>query len=412
VALLAAAAWSPGDACAAEQVLYRFAGGNDGAQPAAGLIADNQGNLYGTTSAGGGSGCGGTGCGTVFELSPKNGAWAETVLHVFESGKDGAEPVGGLISDAAGNLYGATVAGGDTRGCSGCGTVFEVSPMNGGWKETVLYAFSGKPKHHHDSNLFNPSGLAFGADGNLYGFSGGDCKKRGKLIHCDGGAFELTQAQKNAWSETIIYPFRSGFENPYGLPVFDAGGNLYGLAEIDFGAVFQLQPPTGQGAWTGSIAYAFQDGNDGAIPSPGLAFDTSGNLYGATVGWQSAPATVFELTPAQNGPWTETTLYTFADSADGTDPAAGPVVGTDGDLYGTTRSGGQNGHGVVYALSPQNGGWSESVLYSFAGGSDGAAPAAGLLMGKDNALYGTTLAGGNTGCAGGAGCGTVFEVNP
>jgi hypothetical protein len=234
LALLAAAAWSQGDARAAgpsEQVLYRFAGGTDGAQPTTGLIADSQGNLYGTTSAGGGTGCGGAGCGTVFELSQKNGAWTETILHTFASGKDGAEPVGGLMEDAAGNLYGATAFGGATRACAGCGTVFEVSPKEGGWTETVLFAFTSKPKDGRYTNLVMPSGFARGGGGDLYGFAGGDCRKKGKLIHCNGGTFALTQAQNGAWGETIIYPGHEGVaQYPYGSPAIDASGNLYGLA--------------------------------------------------------------------------------------------------------------------------------------------------------------------------------------
>ena len=121
-----------------ESVLYAFKGGSDGAWPIAGLIKDEAGNFYGTTEEGGGTGCSdGLGCGTVFKLAP-NGV--ETVLYAFTGASDGANPYGGVVRDGQGNLYGTTYAGGAGCSGSGCGVVFEVSP-NG--VETVLYTFTG-----------------------------------------------------------------------------------------------------------------------------------------------------------------------------------------------------------------------------------------------------------------------------
>ena len=440
--MLAAVAWASDDAIAArptEQVLYRFAGGEDGADPVAGLVADSGGNLYGTTFAGGGSGCGGAGCGTAFELSPKDGGgWSETVLTEFVGGNDGAEPVAGLIMDSEGNLYGTTSQGGGT-GCqgSGCGIVFALTPDNVGWKRIDLYHFKGNPALEGKGDVASPNGLVFAGNGDLYGFGlqGGWCVTQGHLSRCSGGAFTLRSPSKaeGKWKETVIYRFKglTALSQPQGAPVFDADGNLYGLAENpNYGSVFALQPPSGTGAWTEHRLYTFQGGNDGGYTAPGLVFDADGNLYGATEGYvpASVPGSVFELTPAKKGKWDETTLATFAGTSGGDDLPAGPALGTGGLVYGTAEAGGANNLGVVYELSApalrakrsgggvehrdavRDGGgtWSETVLYSFAGGSDGANPDAALLV-SNGTLYGTTTSGG-TGCS--SGCGTVFAVVP
>jgi uncharacterized repeat protein (TIGR03803 family) len=127
---------------------------------------------------------------------------------------------------------------------------------------------------------------------------------------------------------------------------------------------------------------------------------------------------MFQLRPpARIGEaWTETVLYSFAGGSEGANPAAGLVIGPDGSLYGTTQYGGSSNLGTVFRLrSPAKAGkaWTETVLHSFAGGSDGANPVAGLVIGPNGALYGTTTLGGVPyTCGLGPGCGTVFEVTP
>ena len=126
------------------KVLHDFTGGNDGSGPYGSLIFDQQGNLYGTTAGGGtDQKCTG-GCGTVFELTPEtNGKWSETVLHSFQwDGRDGYDPTGNVILDAAGNLYGTATAG----GLYNHGMAFELEPQTKGWKETVLYSFCAQPQ--------------------------------------------------------------------------------------------------------------------------------------------------------------------------------------------------------------------------------------------------------------------------
>jgi uncharacterized repeat protein (TIGR03803 family) len=223
----------------------------------------------------------------------------------------------------------------------------------------------------------------------------------------------MSAKHQGAWKESVIYRFKglTALSQPEGPPVFDADGNLYGQAENpNYGSVFALQPPPGKGAWTEQTLYTFKGGDDGGYATPGLVFDAAGHLYGATEGYvpASVPGSVFALTPSKKGKWTETTLATFTGTAGGADLPAGPALGSGGIVYGTADAGGANNLGVVYELSPQNGTWTETVLYSFAGGSDGASPEAPLLV-SNNTLYGTTSSGG-TGCSNG--CGAVFEVVP
>lgn len=403
-----------------EQVLYRFQGGTDGAQPLAGMTADAKGNLYGTTNLGGTGNCS-SGCGTVFELSPpmqRGGQWTETVLYSFRGGDDGANPQAPLIEDKDGNLYGVTSQGGDgdciNEDLSGCGVAFELSPSPGaGWIETILYSFQGNPGGKGNGDLAWPNGLVFGKRGNLYGFAydGGHCTTDETGTYCSGGAFKLRN-EGGAWNEKVIYRFNGSSGSPAGA-IFDAHGNLYGTAPggvYGFGGVFVLQPPQpGTSRWTESSVYDFHGNGDGAFPLYGLVFDGVGNLYDVSLGTGSEPGNLFELMPAQGGGWTESVLVDFT-GANGYEPTTGPIVATNGNLYGTTEAGGANGPGTVFALVPQNGGWTETVLHSFTGGTDGRAPYGGLVFGKGGALYGTTPAGGNAGC--GSGCGIVFKVVP
>ncbi len=229
-----------------ETVLHSF--GNpatqDGQSPDAGLVFDANGNLYGTTVGGGiHITCGqGIGCGTVFELSPNgSGGWTEVVLHSFGSGTDGWYPYSALILDSAGDLYGTTYFGGIHVSCSGgesCGTVFELSPrQGGGWTETVLHSFG------NGNDGTGPwGGLIFDTAGNLYGttFSGG--------IHSLGTAFEMSPRQGGGWTETVLHSFGSGSDgsNPVDSLIFDATGNLYGTASAGglhgSGTAFKLIP--------------------------------------------------------------------------------------------------------------------------------------------------------------------------
>jgi len=379
-----------------EKALYSFKGGSDGLIPQAGVIADAAGNLYGTASeGGGGTGCrnGNQGCGIVFSLTPDG---TETVLHAFAGGCDGAIPLAALIADKAGNYYGTTFSGGVCNNDEGYGSVFKITP-NG--TESVLYAFTG------GSGGENPTGgLIADKKGDLYGAGGGGnpggCGGQG----C-GVVFKLTPKGKIS----IIYAFQGGTDGaiPSGSLLMDKAGNMYGTTGggggtdcdngFGCGTVFKIAPG---GAET--VLYAFQGGNDGWFPQNGVVEDGAGNLYGTTAaGGPGNYGTVFKVTPAG----AETVLYAFPGGAAGYGPEAGVILDKAGNLYGTTSSGGgghcqNDGCGVVFKLAPDG---TETVLYAFAN-RGGTYPAAGLLMGKNDTLYGTTTAGGKDGD------GVVFKV--
>ncbi len=278
----------------------------------------------------------------------------ETVIYQFGAAgpNDGSVPNGGLVFDAAGNIYGTT----GTGGSEGAGTVFELSPLQDGtWQETVLYNFC----------------------------SGSNCP--------DGAI-------------------------PNGGLVFDAKGNLYGTtteggANVFYGSVFELSPPSQQGgSWTEQVLWSFGGANDGVNPYDGLVID-AGNLYGTTSGTMTAGAgMVFELSPGRNG-WTETVLHVFClnypDCSDGAQPKAGVTFDKAGNLYGTTTDGGQPnkvGWGVAYELSPTQSGWTETVLKVFTSVTGGRT-SAGITIDPEGHLYGGLSEGGPHQC------GSFFRLN-
>lgn len=294
--------------------IWTFTGGSDGAQPAAGLIADEAvdatGALYGTASAGGGSNNG-----VVFRLTPPEDgqtAWTEQTLWSFSGGSDGAVPFAGLIADERGALYGTTGLG----GASNKGVVFKLTP-----------------------------------------------------------------------------------------------------------------PEDNKSAWTEQTLWSFSGGNDGGNPfTAGLVSDKAGALYGTTpAGGVSGVGVVFKLTPPEDGKsaWTEQTLWSFSGGSDGSSPQAGLIADGMRALYGTTIGGGSNNNlcfganGVVFKLKPPKAGqtaWSEQIMWTFSGGSDGCSPMAPLIADERGAIYGTTQFGGAItapSCIslnGSFGCGVVFRL--
>ena len=372
-----------------ENVLHIFQGKqhNDGEFPSGGVIADALGNIYGTASYGGTGDCillgikGG--CGTVFELSPpptKSGQWTYTILYSFKSGKDGYLPLGNLVFDGAGNLYGATYfGGGKGTTCNPdyqyCGTVFELTPprtKGGKWTEKVLYSFKGAPAGAQFGDGANPNGgLVLDKKGAIYGttyFGGNNVKGE-----CEGGS----------------------------------GGTGCGI-------VFALQPPTTKGGtWKEKVLHRF-NGQDGSNSAAGVVFDGKGNLYGTTYfGPPNGNGLVFEVRKpsAKVHSWKETILHLFSDGSDGGYPRAGLIFDAGGDLFGSSSSG-QDG-GAVFRMKPPGlagGTWNFVALHTFGAIPDGIVPGAALVLDKTGNLYSTTEFGG-TGQSCGSGCGTVFELS-
>jgi len=327
-----------------ETVLHNF-NGKDGHWPRGRLLRDRDGNLFGTTSNGGGNRCG-----VVFELSPDaKGTWGEKVLHSF-SNSDGCWPFAGLVADSSGNLYGTTYYG----GANGPGTVFELSSnSNGTWSEQILYSFTG------GNDGGNPSGtLLFDSAGNLYGttfYGGGGGCDDGYNTGC-GTVFELTPSSGN-WTLTTLYDFSATGDgnNPAAGVAFDQGGNLYGTTEnggVDyFGTAFELSPD-GQGGWSETKLYSFAGESDGALPDCVLLVDARNNVYGTAQGYRASAGTVFELSPASGGGWTEKTLHLFDARDDGAGPTGGVVRNAAGNLIGATSGGGSVGAGTVFEVTP------------------------------------------------------------
>jgi uncharacterized repeat protein (TIGR03803 family) len=322
------------------------------------------------------------------------------VIYSFGGGNDGEYADTELVVDASGNLYGTTVQG----GLHASGTVFELSPSKGGWVHTVLYNFAGGLDGGEPYK-----GVTLDAQGNLYGtaVTGGNGS-------CEGGCgvvYELTNSA-GQWTQTVIHNFTGGDDGsgPGSPVVLDKAGNVYGTTPTGgadgLGTVYQLHEVAGE--WTLRVIHTFTGGADGATGSAGrVAFDAAGNLYGvATVGGIHQAGVVYKLTPTRTGEWNPQTLYAFNDEPDSGFPYGGLVVDKDNNVYGTTYYAGAHDVGTVYRLSLRHGTWVETGLYSFRGGSDGSSPISTLVFDKAGNLYGTASEGG-AGCS----CGTIFKFS-
>jgi uncharacterized repeat protein (TIGR03803 family) len=337
-------------------------------------------------------------CGSVVLLAVS--AWAASttqLIYGFAGGVDGAYTDTELVVDSGGNLYGTSVQGGKFGG----GTVFQVTPAG---VHTVLYNFTGGADGGEPYK-----GVTLGEDGSLYGTA-----VTGGSGSCEGGCgvvFKLASSN-GVWTQNVIHAFTGGSDGSGpGSPVaFDKKGNLYGTTPTGgskgMGVLYQLRPD-GTGAWLLRLIHTFTGGSDGGGGSAGrLLIDASGNLFGVcTVGGGNGFGTVFEASPNQ-GAWQFNTLYAFKDQPDGALPYGGLVFDKLGNLYGTTYYAGANDVGTVYKLTRGSTDWTESVLYSFKGGMDGASPISSLASDAAGNFYGTTSDGGAAACS----CGVIFKM--
>jgi uncharacterized repeat protein (TIGR03803 family) len=392
------------------------ASAKDGDLPNGGLVFDQAGNVYGTTQQGGNSAGCNEGCGTAFELSPVgNGTWTESILYNFcslASCADGSVPLAGLVIDSAGNLYGTAKEGGTGSGCGGgCGVVFELSPpsaQGAAWTFSVLWSFGTNGTH----DAAYPAGrLTRDAFGNLYGTSYfGGSNGLGTVFEVSpvqGGGW----SENVLYSFCVTGPPKcdDGFEPMAGV-TFDAEGNLYGTASqggvANQGTLYELSPTQGNGAWAEATLYAFgvEGGGD---PLGAVNLDSSGNLYttASTGSDQAAGGAVFEFVPQPSGGFEKLSVL-FSNPEGPATPVAGVFLDTqvDNKIYGTAENGGPNREGEVYGVF----GKTVTTIYAFCsigGCPDGAKPA-GSLTYHSGEVYSTTTQGGSFNK------GVVFAIKP
>jgi len=345
----------------------------------------------------------------VFSVNIAVAAPVLKVIHTFTNTPDGSGPERRLIQDAHGNFYGTASFG----GANGQGCVFELSPnSDGSWTEKILYSFSGP------DGAIPVSSLVFDRAGNLYGTTAG-----GGAYDDGGTAFELSPTA-TGWTETVIHSFGNGFDgwDPQAGMIFDSAGNLYGTTQLggavfgrgddNGGTVFRLS--SGGDGWTETILYSFTGeylGPDPNLPAGSVVFASNGTIYGvAQSGGVNGKGAVYELTPNGDGTYTESVIHNFT-GPDGEDPNSELIWDANGNLYGTTQGGGHldpcsGGCGVLFKLSNRgDGSWSETVLHAFLG-ADGFGPIGPPALDRSGNLYAVTEYGGADSH------GTVFKLVP
>ena len=378
--------------------LYSFASASDGQYPTGTLVFDSVGNLYGTTLNGGSRGNG-----TIFELSPgAGGSWTEKVIYSFSGGNDGANPYAGLIIDQSGNLFGTAMNGGHESCSGGCGTVFRLHPTSSGWQFTVLHQFKGYDGAHPDQQLaLDTNDYLYGATRSggaknlgviyqlfrlsdfyefdvLHDFTGGAdgaypatpvitvgsffygvAAGGGELGR--GTMFQLLSTSSGPWIFQLLYTFTgTGGSAPESALNYGTYGGFFGLSsgggEFGFGSLYQISSLLGR-HWNEGAVYSFTGGADGAGPTGPLAVRINGEFYATTVPGTDNYGAVVQFSPNSEAGWTETTLVTFDGSGNGgKSPQGGVVLDSLGNLYGVTQYGGQYQNGTVYEIRPGMGG--------------------------------------------------------
>lgn len=386
-------------------VLHDFTGRGDGSNPAAGLTLYGEANLYG-----------GAGQLSVFRLSHQGSGWVLNPIYQFD-GTNGEFVAGRLTVGPDGGLYGATTFGGIPlcAAGAGCGLVFSLRPPAFfcrnpfcPWTETQLYNFDQHPDDGHYPN----GDIVFDAVGNLYGTtSNGGLYDQGTVYELTPSQSGWVESVLYDFTGT------ADGGTPNAGMVIDHAGNLYGttsaggdpqcLDDSPCGVVFELSPTTS--GWVETVLHTFQNGSDGADPKGGLIADHSGNLYGTTsVGGSNGGGTVFEMTPSNAG-WIFNLLYGLTGNGARVGPMGLLALDSSGNLYGTTNSEGSQLAGNVFKLMLAGGNWVYTDLHDFSG-IDGTYPEDGPAVDASGNLYGTTFYGGTGSCD--YGCGVVWEITP
>jgi len=331
-----------------ESVLFNFHG-YDGAQPLGGVVLDAKGDIFGTASIGSPFGVG-----LVYELTPSGPLYSESTVYIFQNtGSVGSEPRGTLAIDPTGALYGTTVYGG-APGC-GCGSVFKLVPFGHTYREITIHAFRGYP-----DGKTPEAGVILGSDGTAFGTTvlGG--------AHGGGEVYSLAPTGRR-YTHHSVYSFASWRikKPPIHWPMSGlleaSDGTLFGTAGSGggcCGGAFELTP-TSSGYAFASIYLFKGKPDDGDCPESGLTMDSAGTLYGTTdCGGSVGAGTVYDLVPSPSG-YVENVLHSFTyrnDStitaiSDGGAPQWNVIIGTDGALYGTATQGGFNDNGTVFRLA-------------------------------------------------------------
>ncbi len=386
-------------ATATEAVIYGMKGGNYGSNPATGLVMDSAGAVYGT--AGGGR----YGGGVVFKLTPPASgqtAWTYAVLHSFGNTGDGSEPRQ-IAIDSTGTIYGTTRGGGPNW----AGTVYQLTPPPSGssiWGYAIIHDFPDGT-----ANGYNPyAGVLIDTDGSLYGTT------------ADGGTtgygtvFKLTPpaAGSTTWTQTLLKSFAGGSDgaNPHAGLVKDAAGYLYGSTSTggsyDGGVLFRLRKSTLSSSWIYSKLRSFRSTDGGAPADWPLTLAPTGVIY-STLGSN----VVYSLTPPVSPAisWTFKKIYTFS-GAIGYYPGGPLSLDPSGTLYGANEYGGSYGYGTFYKLSPPDAchaSWTRTVIYNFAGSSDGAYPMGPFVKDTTGAFIGAAYQGG-----GANDYGAIYRLTP
>ncbi len=385
------------------RIIHTFRNGNDAGFPIGTLTFDSAGYLYGTSISGGSTtACDGYGCGTVFRLGLTNGHWGESVLLNFADSPSQVLPIGPLVFDSAGNIYGVDEASGSENGQTDAGQLFEgVNNGDGTYTGNIIHSFTGG-----DDGLGTNVGLVEDSAGNLYGST-----NSGGALNNNGVVFEFSPNGDGSWTETFPYTFGAGkCYVPVGAMVIDSLGNLYGTTAYggayEWGSVYKLSQT--DGIWAIQSLYDFTyTGSNGTGPEPsGLVMDSAGNLYGTTQqGGEYGVGELFKLTPTA-GYWRFTLVHAFTGSTDGGYPWGQLAIDASGNIYGTTLTGGVFQSGTAYEfVRSANGRWTETVLHSFTNGADGSQPQ-GVVQDSEGNVYGVAELGGASQA------GVAYEIVP